>query len=236
MRAKSKRCLAIRHLPFEDLGFFEDVLRKHGFDVNYLEAPQAGPREIDNADADLLVVLGGPLSANDERDYPFIASELALLDRRLAKARPTLGICLGGQLMARALGARVAPAQRGEIGWIPLALTDHGKRSSLRHFASSPVFHWHGDAFELPASAQSLASTPDCDHQAFALGANVLGLQFHPEVTAPGLETWYVGHYRALESSNAPDVRELREASARYSEDLRERGTQFLDEWLRALQ
>lgn len=230
-----KTCIAIRHLAFEDLGYFEDVLRESGFEPSYLDAPTADEDAIANADPDLLVVLGGPLGANDEEIYPFLGGELALLERRIERNRPTLGICLGGQLMARALGAKVAPGIRPEIGWAPLALTAAGRESALRHLDGVPVFHWHSDAFDLPEHGLPLAATPDCPTQAFALGPNLLGLQFHPEVTARGLENWYVGHYRALGAEDAPKVADLREQARQHADALREHGERFLRDWLAAL-
>lgn len=231
-----RSCVAIRHLPFEDLGYFEQLLSSCGYHTRYLDAPIARKGQIEALAPDLLIVLGGPLSANDEKDYPFIASELKLLEQRLADNRPTLGICLGGQLMARALGARVTRANRTEIGWLPLTFTEAGRESSLRHFGEASVFHWHGDAFELPENAVSLASTPDCAHQAFSCGANLLGLQFHPEVTGLGLETWYVGHYRALADASTPNVRQLRRDAARHAAQLERNGRPFFHEWLKQLE
>lgn len=226
-----RECVAIRHLSFEDLGYFESVLRDSGWKVRYVDAPIAGAQEIAGLSPELLVVLGAPLSANDGEDYPFLDAELRLLEQRLERNEPTLGICLGGQLMARALGAVVAPAVNSEIGWLPLQLTATGTNSPLRHFGDQPVFHWHGDAFDLPEHAVALASTPDCPHQAFSVGPNLLALQFHPEVTARGLEPWYVGHYRALQSGG-PDVNVLRANAGRYGAQLQHNGTQFLREWL----
>ena len=230
-----RECVAIRHLAFEDLGSFERVLQDAGYAVRYVDAPVVDPGDIAALSPELLVVLGAPLGANDEANYPFLASELALLEKRLERNLPTLGICLGGQLMARALGAQVAPGVRPEIGWQPLQLTASGVQSPLRHFGEAPVFHWHSDAFDLPEFAVPLASTPDCPHQAFAVGANLLGLQFHPEVTARGLEAWYVGHYRALQDESAPAVEALRAAAARHASQLHENGRQFLEAWLAKL-
>lgn len=230
-----KTCTAIYHLAFEDLGYFEEVLRAAGFDVRYVDAPTTASDVIENIETDLLIVLGGPLGANDESDYPFLAAELRVLEHRLERNLPTLGICLGAQLMARALGAQVAPALASEIGWLPLKLTRSGNTSALRHFEGTPVFHWHSDAFDLPEHALPLASTQDCPYQAFALGPNILGLQFHPEVTATGLESWYVGHYRAMRDESTPDLVQLRADASRHAADLRERGTRVLSEWLGAL-
>jgi GMP synthase (glutamine-hydrolysing) len=97
------------------------------------------------------------------------------------------------------------------------------------------VLHWHGDLFELPENAASLASTPDCPHQAFSIGRNLLGVQFHPEVTAEGLETWYVGHYRGINASPELSAAGLRQDARRHASGLRERGTHMLLEWLQQL-
>lgn len=229
-----RECIAIRHLPFEDLGYFDDVLREENYRVRYVDAPLTDASGLARLDPDLLIVLGGPLGANDEHDYPFLDGELQLLEQRLRDQRPTLGICLGGQLMARVLGATVTRAARGEVGWIPLTLKEPAANTPLRHF-DTPVFHWHGDVFALPPGAASLASTPDCEHQAFAFGPNLLGLQFHPEVTPRGLETWYVGHYRALENNPRLDVHSLRNDAARFGAELETRGRRFLADWLRGL-
>jgi GMP synthase-like glutamine amidotransferase len=133
---------------------------------------------------DLLVCLGGPIGAYEEAAYPFLRDELALIERRLAAARPTLGICLGAQLMARALGARIYPAPAKEIGWGEVRLSEAGQKGPLRHFAGVPVLHWHGDTFDLPKGAELLASTVLCANQAFAFGRYALAFQFHPETTA----------------------------------------------------
>ena len=147
------------------------------------------------AAADLLVVLGGPIGAYEEELYPFLADELRVIERRLAAGRPVLGICLGSQLMARALGARVYPGTGKEIGWAPLQLTAAGRDSCLAPLGGgAPVLHWHGDTFDLPKGASLLASTPRYKNQAFAWQRHGLALQCHIEATAAGLERWYIGH------------------------------------------
>lgn len=225
---------AIRHVPFEDLGSFAPLLTNAEFALTYLDAPTGDWAELDPLKPDLLVVLGGPIGAYEERAYPFLRAELALLERRLAARRPVLGICLGAQLLARALGARVFRGERKEIGWSPLALTEAGRASSLRRLdgAHTPVLHWHGDTFDLPDGARLLASTELYAHQAFAWGDCALGLQFHPEVTARGLESWYVGHAAELAAIGVA-VESLRLESEQYAPLLQAYAEMFLHGWLR---
>jgi GMP synthase (glutamine-hydrolysing) len=141
----------------------------------------------------LLIVLGGPIGAYETDTYPFLAAEIALLERRLMHDRPTLGICLGSQLMAKALGARVFPGPLKEIGWGRIDLTEAGAGSSLASLGSedSEVLHWHGDTFDLPAGAVRLACNANYENQAFAFGQAALALQFHAEADPGSLEKWY---------------------------------------------
>jgi GMP synthase (glutamine-hydrolysing) len=187
--------LAIRHVPFEGLGLLGDVLAEHDYQVELLDAGVDDLAAIDAVKADLLVVLGGPIGAYEESLYPFLTDELRCLEARLQAGRPTLGICLGAQLMAAALGARVYPARQKEIGWAPVSLSEAGRGSMLRHIDGGvPVLHWHGDTFDLPDGATLLASTGSCPHQAFQWGPAALGLQFHLEVVASEIERWLIGH------------------------------------------
>src|SRR5439155_9232464 len=125
----------------------------------------------------------------------------------------TFGICLGAQLAARALGARVYPSGVKEIGWGPVDLTDVAASTPLRHLAQTPVLHWHGDTFDLPHAAVCLASTSMCHIQAFSLGSNILCVQFHPEVDpTAGIESWLVGHAAELAGAGI-DPRDLRDGA-----------------------
>lgn len=223
------RAQAIRHVPFEDLGAFAPVLARRGFDVRYAEA---GETALEDGNADLLIVLGGPVGVYDAAAYPWLADEIALIAGRLARGAPTLGICLGAQLMAAAAGARVYPAGVKEIGLAPITLTDAGRASCLAPFAADPLtLHWHGDTFDLPAGATLLASTDVVAHQAFALGAGAIGFQFHPEAGGPGFERWLVGH--AIELAQAGvDVAALRAAVAHHGHALAAKAGRVLDLWL----
>lgn len=225
------RATVIRHVPFEDLGAFAPVLEERGFALRWREAGLDAPSD---DGADLLVVLGGPIGAYEEDLYPFLADEIRVVAGRLDAGQPTLGICLGAQIMARAAGARVYPSGVKEIGWSPLTLTDEGAASPLRHLGAhaTQVLHWHGDTFDLPAGATLLASTPACRHQAFALGATGLGLQFHPEVTAAGLERWFIGHACEIASTPGVTVPGLRAATAAHAGALERQGRRFLESWL----
>lgn len=225
-----KSLLAVRHVPFEGLGSLEAPLAEAGYAIRYVDAPTADFVHLARAEWDLLVMLGGPIGVNDQGDYPFLDEELRLLEARIERKAPVLGICLGSQLLAHVLGARVHRNRETEIGWHSLTLTEAGRDSSLRHF-TQPVFHWHGDTFELPAGTRLLASTDLCPHQAFSLGNTLLALQFHPEVTARGLEQWYVGHSGELRARGTP-IAVLRQEAARFAPGLTREAAGFLKDWL----
>ncbi|EME69085.1 glutamine amidotransferase [Paramagnetospirillum caucaseum] len=200
-----KTCVAIRHVAFEDLGSFQAPLEAAGYSIRYHEAGLDDFALLDEAATDLLVVLGGPIGAYEDDSYPFLSPELRLIEARLRAGRPVIGICLGAQLMARALGARVYPnGGVKEIGWSPLDLTAAGRASPLGMLAGIPVLHWHGDTFDLPDGATLLASTAITRNQAFSWGKAALGLQFHVEATGSGLERWFIGH--AAEIGGVPEL------------------------------
>ena len=222
--------LALRHVQFEDLGLLGPLLAQRKHTLRYVEAPTADLRTLDALAPDLLVVLGGPIGVYENDRYPFINAEIAILSRRLAAGKPTLGICLGSQLMAKALGARVYPSGVKEIGWAPLELTSEGAASCLRHLAT-PVLHWHGDTFDLPVGAVRLASTPACRNQAFRAGPHALGLQFHAEACGQPLEAWFVGHACEIASTPAVSVARLRADTRRFSAALELSGRTCFGDW-----
>lgn len=233
-----KNATIIRHVAFEDLGSLTEVLNQQNYAVRYVEAGFDSLADIDPHQTELLVILGGPIGVYDEQDYPFLVDELRLLERRLEANLPTLGICLGAQLMARALGARVYPGSEKEIGWSPIELSEAGRRSPLLHLAAehTAVLHWHGDTFDLPAGSTHLASTSKYQNQAFSWGECGLALQFHPEVTARGLERWFIGHACEIGATPGVSVAELRKDTARYVERLEEKARQFWQAWLEKLE
>lgn len=184
------------HVGFEDLGILAPLLAERGYSITDIDAPRADLTNIDPLSPDLLVVLGGPIGVYEDEAYPFLLAETKLIEARLTGNRPILGICLGAQLMALALGARVYPSGLKEIGWMPIRLSAAGVQSCLSPLAADGmrVLHWHGDTFDLPDGAAHLASSDLCENQAFSYGANALGLQFHLETGADALDSWLVGH------------------------------------------
>ena len=182
-----------QHVPFEGLGRIEPRLRRAGFEISCTRffEPHRLP---DPAAVDFLVVMGGPMSVNDGALHPWLADETEFIRRFLATGKPLLGICLGAQLIAHALGARVAPNREKEIGWFPVAGLPHRHPTAFRFPESADAFHWHGETFELPPGAVHLARSRACEHQAFQIGS-AIGLQFHLETT-PATVRALVAHAR----------------------------------------
>ncbi|WP_321844175.1 glutamine amidotransferase [Paraburkholderia bannensis] len=232
----NREVLAIRHVYFEDLGSFERVLGDRGRPVRYVDVGFARVGALNPTSASLMVILGGPINACDDARYPTLAPIAALIEKRIAAGLPTLGICLGAQLIARVLGARVYAADHKEIGWTPLTLTDAGRASPLRHVdgASTSMLHWHGDTFDLPPGATRLASTPLCENQAFAWGDNVLGLQCHPEVRADRFEPWLIGNAGELDAAGI-DINTLRAETAQHAPRMETQASLMFHEWLDVL-
>ncbi|MFG6439181.1 glutamine amidotransferase [Roseateles sp. LKC17W] len=227
----TQTAVALRHLAFEDLGLIEPLLRRRGFEVRYVEAGVEDVSAIDLDAVDLLVALGGPISVEDDANYPWLLDEVALVRRRLDSGRPLLGVCLGAQLMARALGAEVRPMGVKEIGFAPLALTEVGQGTVLAELGCQPVLHWHGDQFALPAGLPSLAATVVCPHQAFAPHERALALQFHPEVDPARIEQWLIGHAGELAAAGIqPQL--LRDAAKQQGPGLAEALERFMQRWL----
>jgi len=196
------RVLAFRHVPFEHLGRIAPSLAERKIEIEYLDLydSSAAPN-LDRAAG--LIFMGGPMSAND--DLPYIRQELGLIEQAVARGIPVLGVCLGAQLIAKALGGRVYRNPVKEIGWFPVRFSESARRDRLFGGLGSPelVFHWHGETFDLPGGAELLASSDACRHQAFRCGDNVYGLQFHLEVTPEMIADW------CAQDANCGDVREL---------------------------
>ena len=226
-----KTCLAVRHVAFEDLGLLAALLAARGYRVRWLEAGVDPIPAAALVEPDLVVVLGGPIGVYEADTYPFIADEIAAIAVRLTSNKPMLGICLGAQVMAAALGARVAPGPVKEIGWAPLTLTPAGRASVLAPLAATPVLHWHGDNCDLPAGCEKLASTAACPVQAFSRGPRQLALQFHIEVEPARVERWLIGHTVELGKAGI-DPRILRAQANAHGDATAAAGRAILSTWL----
>jgi GMP synthase-like glutamine amidotransferase len=177
------KALALQHAPFEGLGSIRNWIDRRDAEIGvtrlFLGEVPLSPEGID-----LIIVMGGPMSVNDEDTFPWLRSEKRFISDAVARGTPVLGICLGAQLIAASLGARVFPNPVKEIGWFPVRAVP-GTWDSFRFPAEFTAFHWHGETFDLPSGATRLAESTACRNQAFQIGRAVIGLQFHLEAT-PG--------------------------------------------------
>ena len=227
-----QNAVAISHVAFEDAGTLGPVLEERGIGLTYL---QAGVDDLSPAkDADLVLVLGGPIGIYEFDRYPFLKDELAIVEAVVKQDTPVVGICLGAQALAAVLGARVYPGPQAELGWDQLTLTGEGKASPLGVLEGLHILNWHGDTFDLPAGALRLASTAITPNQAFSYGPKVLALQFHVELPERDMERWLIGHTLEL-AKNKVDLAEMREQTARYAPPTNVASRKLFNDWLDGL-
>jgi GMP synthase-like glutamine amidotransferase len=176
----------IQHVPYEGLGYLESWLAEHAAEVSCTRVFADEPLP-PAAMVDLLVILGGPMSVNDETALPWLVAEKTFIAQVIEAGIPTLGICLGAQLIASALGAAVGPSREREVGWWPVEAVPSMAASRPDDLFPFPervtCLQWHGETFALPAGAVHLALSAGCEHQAMQIGRRAIGLQFHPEAT-----------------------------------------------------
>jgi GMP synthase-like glutamine amidotransferase len=170
-----------QHVPFEDIGSMAPWLKARGAEVRYTRFFE-NPSFPDRKGLDLVIVMGGPMSVNDEMEFPWLRPEKQFLHDAIGHGVSVLGVCLGAQLIASALGCRVYRNRVKEIGWFPIEGTP-APATAFRFPPTCTVFHWHGETFDLPAGAVRLARSEVCENQAFQIKENVIGLQFHLETT-----------------------------------------------------
>jgi GMP synthase-like glutamine amidotransferase len=178
---KTHRAHWLQHVPFEGLGSIESWLTTAGYSITCTRL-FASPTLPQPDDLDLLVIMGGPMSVNDQAALPWLREEKDFIRRCIQGGKPVLGICLGAQLIASALGAAVYRNRVKEIGWFPIFSVPGGE-SVFRFPPTAEVFHWHGETFDLPPGAVHLARSSACENQAFQLGHSVIALQCHLETT-----------------------------------------------------
>lgn len=219
MTTPSKPVLIIRHIDIEGPGTLGDFMEKNNIPYQVVNALLEDSYVEEPGDYSAIVTLGGPMGVYDNEEiYPFLRWEDAFLKRTIRENVPTLGICLGAQLVAKAAGARVTKAPAKEIGWSNVSLTEDGREDPL--FEGLPaeilVFQWHGDTFEIPEGGKRLAESAICPNQAFRVGSCAYGLQFHLEVTPPMINQWIDAYKEELDSlKGTVDPKEI----ARQSEE-----------------
>ena len=177
-----KKALIIRHVPHEGIAAFRQPIEAAGYQLDRIDVSDPEFSCVDLREPDLLIMMGGPMAVYDQDRLPWIRCQLKRLALRLEQDRPTLGVCLGAQMIASALGGDVFPGPVKEVGFHKVKVADVPGDTPLRHVADQPLLHWHGDTFTLPDGTELLASGDTYQHQAFRRGKNILGLQFHAEM------------------------------------------------------
>lgn len=214
--------LVLRHEPFEHLGHFAGKLNEAKIPFTYSDLGQ--PASLDGYAG--VIIMGGPQSANDPD--PGLANEMRLIGEAIENGLPVLGVCLGAQLIAKTLGARVYRNPVKEIGWAPVYFTEAAKLDPLFGGFASPTtfFHWHGETFDLPQNAEWLAYSDVCRNQAFRYKRNVYGVQFHPEIEPAMIVDW------SSQPANCGDVGSLAEPIDPHAVDSEKLARTVLDGWL----
>ena len=235
-----KKVLVFQHVPYEILGTLDPLLRGEGYRIRYVNfgrEPDAEPC-VDKYQG--LIILGGPMNVDMTDAYPHLETEVRLIRRAMDQGIPILGICLGAQLIAKTLGAKVGKNPEKEIGWYDISLTEAGKQDPVMgHLEDTrPIFEWHGDTFDLPKGAVHLATGTSCTNQAFRYGDNVYGFQFHMEVDAALVDRWlntpvYRAEIAATEGRIDPDA--IRRETAEKIVDLEALSVRVFGEFLNVM-
>lgn len=187
-----KKVLVFRHVPHETLGTLESFINSRDLNIEYCDLFRNSPFPNDPNDYQLIISMGGPMNADETDRYPFLARERSFLKNAIHLGKSVFGICLGSQIIARALDAKVYSGPKKEIGWYPVVLTTEGQNDPVLASCGmkSTVFHWHGDTFDIPAGASRLASSDLYPNQAFRFNRNVYAFQFHIEITPEIISLW----------------------------------------------
>lgn len=230
--ASMSRVLAIQHVRCETLGTIADALSAQGISVDAIRTFDGQLVPIGMGGADALIVLGGPMGVYEQDRHPFLRQEIRLIEEALRDEKAVLGICLGSQLLASALGAKVTKGKRKEIGWHPVRLTEAGRSDQL-WTGLDPAFtayHWHGDVFDVPPGAVALASSDLTECQAFRYGRQAYGVLFHMETTEKIVEDMVKTFSDELREEGI-DGREIRDRAGDHMPKLQRIGRVVFGRW-----
>ncbi len=229
-----KNIWMVVHEQAGDIGSYGLFLRQHGIEPTILVAKETDFSALDARTPDVVIVMGGPMGVYEAGMYPWMTPEIKFIERRIGADKPLLGVCLGSQMIAHALGSPVFKGEAGkEIGWTAVTMNEAGLRSPLRYFDRSQtlVSQWHGDTFDLPKGAVLLGSNDQYENQAYAYGDHVVATQFHPEMTAEVFRRWMLDPANELPEVNlSRDY--LNEGSRIYGPGLLNSNFQFFRSWL----
>ncbi len=230
-----KTGLIIRHTPYEGIAGFREPVEAAGYALDRIDVTDAAFHTVNFNAPDLLILMGGPMGVYERREHPWIDCEIDRLASRISLGLPTLGVCLGAQMIAQAMGAKVFAGRVKEVGFSPITLNSAGAESPLRHVADVPVLHWHGDTFPLPEDVELLASSGKYEHQAFRRGPELLALQFHAEMGEDArFEEWLEGADDYVEQGGLT-VEQLRAEHDVYGGAAVSAGRAMVAEWLTGL-
>lgn len=230
-----KKGLIIRHVPFEGIAGFREPVEAAGYELDRIDVSDPEFTRINFNTPDLLILMGGPMGVYEREAHPWIDCEVDRLASRISLGLPTLGVCLGSQMIAQALGAKAHVGPVREVGFAPVTLNSNGAQSPLRHIEGVPVLHWHGDTFPLPDGVELLASTAGCAHQAFRRGPELLALQFHAEMGEdPRFHQWLDGADDYVAGAGT-SINQLRKEHDRHGPRAVAAGRAMIAEWLKGL-
>jgi GMP synthase (glutamine-hydrolysing) len=226
------RILALQHLAAEPLGTIGDALEASGIEAGYIRVFAGEPVPIEMNGAEGLVVMGGSMGVYQQNEYPFLSLETRLIEAALREEKPVLGICLGSQLLASALGAEVRKGDRKEIGWFPVTLTQAATTDRLFSEVerSFMAYHWHGDVYDLPSGAVSLAWSAQTRFQAFTYGKSAYGFLFHLEATQRIVEDMVRGFAGELEEEKI-DAADIMDQTREHLPQFQSIGASVLQRW-----
>lgn len=238
----AKKFIIIQHVPHEILGTFHPLLKENDIRIKYVNFHRETNTNIKFKGYDGLVILGGPMSAYDHKNYPFLIHEQRMIEEALKENIKIIGICLGAQLIAQVLGARVYKNELPEIGWYDVELTETGKKDHFFKFFKDKekIFQWHSDSFDLPKGAKHLASSQLCKNQGFCYDDNVYALQFHLEVDKMLIERWlkvksYQEELNTLEEKKLISKEIIKNETKAYIENLKNLSNNTFNHYLKKI-